>query len=115
MLLERGGDRLYFDGEAGLAVYHRKTGALIGAARIEDGVKSVFGPGATSLDHRGAGALPVEPGDRELRTRAIEWARDGPPGVAGCAAAALEFADGRLALVDLEVLRASMTAGRRRR
>jgi hypothetical protein len=112
-VLERGGDRLYVSGDAGFAVYHRRTGALIGAALVEDAAVAVFVRGRDELLIAGAQGVHLwNPVTGELRTREVEGGVTDLQVSPDARRAVLELAGGRLALVDLEVLRASMTVGR---
>jgi hypothetical protein len=112
--LERGGDRLVVGDGAHVAVYRRSTGALIGAATIDEASDIVaFVPGRDELLLATREAILLwDPRTGALRRRG---------GLAGLAEAevspdgrrvALSFHDGRIALADLDVLRASMTPGR---
>lgn len=112
--LEHGGDRLVLADGEDIAVYRRSTGESIGAAKLPDQVNSfAFVPGRGEVLVADDDAILLwEPATGALRRFA---------GLAGLAEAeispdarhlALAFFDGRIALVDLDVLRAAMKPDR---
>jgi len=112
-VLERGGDRVYLQDEHDIVVYRRTTGALVGAARIAGAGVVAFVRGHDELLIGGAKALHLwNPRTGELRTQSIAWSVEDVQVSPDARRAALSFGEGRIALVDLEVLRAAMTPGR---
>ncbi len=112
--LERRGDRWIVHDGPEVALYRRSTGALVGTASIEEAGRGVirFVPGRDEILFVGTGALALwDPAAGTLRRLG---------GIAGLAEAqvspdarrvALSFFDGRLALAELDALRAAMTPG----
>ena len=112
-VLERGGDRVLLQDEGALAVYRRTTGALVGAAHVAEAGAVAFVRGHDELLIAGARALRLwNPATGELRAHPVEGTVLDVQVSADARRAALGFGDGRIALVDLEVLRAAMTPGR---
>jgi hypothetical protein len=111
--LERGGDRIQVRDGDDLAIYRRTTGALVAAAHVEGAGEAVFVRGRDELLIAGRQAVRLwNTATGELRTqpvpRPVTDVQVSPDG----RRAALLYGDGRIALVDLGVLRAAMAPGR---
>ena len=108
--LERGGDRVYVRERHLLAVFRRSTGALVGAIRLDAG-SVAFVPRHDELLI--GGKLdelvlwdPVRNEQRAVPAPGLAAVQVSPGGKL----AALAFGDGRLAVIDLDALRAAVAA-----
>ncbi len=114
--LERGGDRLLLnDGLGNVAVYRRSTGERLAAASIDEtiGDAIAFVPGRDEILIAARDALVLwDPPAGTLRRLGGLDGLDAAAVSPDARRVALAFHDGRIALADLDVLRAAMTPDR---